>query len=367
MRFVLPLYQPPDFSVAPLASAPPARFHPAPADGVAPDDFHATTIFPEYFQLAPGQWRLAEESRMDCVVVRQSDGTLAVREFRHLCAGDLVAVGRSETGEEGIFVHAHPFAAAVETAEPFAFRTRTSRESAFSSDYDELYALLRHERESGYILWVAGPALVFDRDARRAFVQLIAAGYVHGLLAGNALAVHDTEAAIFGTALGQDLYRSHAETQGHYHHLDAINALRRAGSLAVAQTAGLLGDGVLAALLGHDIPFVLAGLIRDDGPLPAVISDACLAQDRMRRLCREATTVIGLATQLHTIAAGNLTPCFRVLDDGRIRPVYFYEVDISEFAATKLANRGSLTARAILTNVQDFVVTLERGLKRHYQ
>lgn len=364
MPFVLPRYRPPDFAAQHLAGAPLARFLPAPAAGVAPENYHATTIFPEYFQLAAGDWRLAAETRMDCVVVRQPDDSLAVREFRHLRAGEAVAVGRGEAGEDGIYVHSDPFAESVESGKPFAFRTLTSRESAFSSDYDRLYELLRHEREAGSILWVAGPALVFDHDARQAFVRLIEAGFVHGLLAGNALAVHDVEAALFGTALGQDLYQRREDPRGHYRHLDTLNLVRRAGSLSRALDVGLIGDGVIRALLQRDIPFVLAGSIRDDGPLPEVVTDSRQAQDRMRELCRRATTVVGLATQLHTIATGNLTPCFRVLANGTVRPVYFYSVDISEFAATKLANRGSLTARAILTNVQDFVVTLERGLNR---
>ncbi len=364
MSFVLPRFRPPDFAVPALAAAPLARFLSAPAPGVAPENFHATTIFPEYFQLAADDWRLAGETRMDCVVVRQPDDTLAVREFRHLRKGDAVAVGRGEGGEEGIYVHGSPFEDAEEAAEAFAFRTLASRESAFSGDYDQLYELLRHEREAGCILWVAGPALVFDHDARQSFVRLIESGFVHGLLAGNALAVHDVEAALFGTALGQNLYRRKGDPQGHYRHLDALNAVRKAGSLPRVLAAGLIGDGIIRALLRRDIPFVLAGSIRDDGPLPGVVTDSCLAQDRMRELSRPATTVIGLATQLHTIATGNLVPCFRVLAGGTIRPVYFYSVDISEFAATKLANRGTLTARAILTNVQDFVVTLERGLNR---
>jgi len=108
---------------------------------------------------------------------------------------------------------------------------------------------------------------------------------------------------------------------------------------------------------------VFAGSIRDDGPLPEVIADVYAAQDAMRALARRATTVVCLATQLHTIATGNMTPSYRVLPDGSLRPVYFYSVDMSEFAAQKLINRGSLSTRAILTNVQDFVVTLERGLR----
>jgi hypothetical protein len=209
---------------------------------------------------------------------------------------------------------------------------------------------------------VSGPAVVFDRDARDAFVWLIEKGYVHGLLAGNALAVHDVEGALFNTALGQDIYTKRTAPLGHYKHLDAINRIRDAGSIRNGIEEGIIGEGVMHALIRHNIPFVLAGSIRDDGPLPEVIADVYEAQDRMRAIIKQATTIIALATQLHAIATGNMTPSYKVMKDGKVRPVYFYSVDMSEFAVTKLANRGSLTARSILTNVQDFMVNVRRGL-----
>mgnify|MGYP000920895388 CR=1 FL=1 len=192
--------------------------------------------------------------------------------------------------------------------------------------------------------------------------RLIAAGHVDALLAGNALATHDIEGAMFGTALGQELYAKRSVHNGHYHHLDALNAVRQAGSIAAAVEAGRIPDGIMRALIKAGVPFVLAGSIRDDGPLPEVVTDSRAAQDAMRALTQRATTVIAMATQLHAIAVGNMTPSYAINPDGSLRPVYFYTVDMSEFAAEKLANRGSLTARAILTNVQDFVVTVERGL-----
>lgn len=118
------------------------------------------------------------------------------------------------------------------------------------------------------------------------------------------------------------------------------------------------------SLVTNHVPYVLAGSIRDDGPLPGVISDVYEAQEKMRAHTRQATTVIGLATQLHTIASGNMTPSYSFDKQGNVRPVYFYLVDMSEFAVNKLADRGSLIARSILTNVQDFIVTLQRGLKK---
>jgi lysine-ketoglutarate reductase/saccharopine dehydrogenase-like protein (TIGR00300 family) len=364
LAFTLPDYHPPDFAGPPLKDAPVARFTPVVEAGVAPENYHATTIFPEYFQLQPGHWVLLQESRMDGVVVRPKAGSLQVKEFRHLKVGEQVALGRGENGEEGVYVHTGAFAEPPPAPEKFAFRTQLTRETSFSFDYDELYELLSFERQNGFILWVLGPAAVFDRDSRHALVSLIRRGFVHGLLAGNALAVHDLEAARFQTALGQEIYSKRPVHLGHYHHLDAINEVRRAGSLARALETGLIREGVMHALWQAQIPYVLAGSIRDDGPLPEVVTDAMEAQDAMQALTNRATTVIAAATQLHSIAAGNLIPGYRVRPDGQVRPVYFYVVDMSEFAAEKLTNRGSLAARSILTNVQDFLVILERGLSR---
>jgi len=364
MAFTLPAYQPPDFARPPLPDAPVARFAPVLESGVAPENYHATTIFPEYYHLGKGHWVLLQNSRMDGVVVQAPEGSLLVKEFHHLQAGEQVALGRGENGEEGIYVHTEAFAQAPPVSEKFAFRTRLTRETSFSIDYDELYELLSYEKANGFILWVLGPAAVFDRDSRNALVSLIHQGYVHGLLAGNALAVHDLEGALFQTALGQEIYCKRPSPLGHYHHLDALNLVRRAGSMAKAMETGLIRNGVMHALWQQQLPYVLAGSIRDDGPLPEVITDVLWAQDAMRALTSRATTVIAVASQLHSIAAGNLIPGYRVLPAGQVRPVYFYVVDMSEFAAEKLTNRGSLAARSILTNAQDFLVILERGLSR---
>lgn len=362
MPFVLPSYNPPDFNSPPFIDAPLVALERVTQSGIAPENYHATSIYPEYFHLGKGDWRLVAESRMDCVVVLEKDGSPVVKEFRRLQVGDAVIVGRSEDGEEGIFVHATDFGAPHEASEKFAFRTHISRETSFSIDYDELYDLLNYERKNGFILWVLGPALAFDKDARQSLVHLIDEGYVHGLLAGNALAVHDIEGSIFGTALGQELYSKRHAPLGHYKHLDSINKIRSFGSMKKALEAGVISDGIMRAVILNKVPYVLAGSIRDDGPLPEVIADAYLAQDQMRVLARRATTVMALATQLHSIATGNMIPAYKVIDGSNIRPVYFYTVDMSEFAVHKLANRGSLSARSILTNAQDFVVTLERGL-----
>ena len=359
--FELKKYISPDFAALNLNNVPDAVFLPAEKDFVVPEGYHATTIFPEYFKL-DGKWTLAEESRMDCVVVREGN-TLAVKEFRNIKQGDLVCVGRTENGSDGIYVHATGFCAPEDqSGELFSFRQGRSRETAFSRDYDHLYELLRHEKEHGNILWVLGPACSFDHDSRTAFEKLVKAGYVSSVLAGNALATHDLEGAYKRTALGQDIYTQKSMPNGHYNHIDTINRVRHYGSIPAFIDGEGIDNGIIYSCVKCNVPFVLVGSIRDDGPLPEVYGDVYAGQNAMRDCVRKATTVICMATTLHSIATGNMTPSFRVMPDGTIREVYFYSVDISEFAVNKLGDRGSLSAKSIVTNVQDFVVNISKGL-----
>lgn len=360
MYFTLKPYFPPDFSSELFCKAPEARLAPAPSDGVAPEGYHSMSIFPEYFKVG-GSWLLPEDSRMDCTAVLRN-GKVEIVEPRRLKKGDPVFLGRTERGEDGIFVHANGFRENSGEDDLFAFRKNRSRETAFSRDYDEIYQLLNYEREHGKIVWVLGPAFTFDYDARNAFSKLVSGGYVNGLLAGNALATHDLEAAYLGTALGQDIYTQKSIPNGHYHHLDTINRVRADGSIAAFIEKEKIDNGIIYSCEKYGVPYVLAGSIRDDGPLPPVYGNVYEAQNAMRNALRGATTVFCMATMLHTIATGNMTPSYRVMPDGTVRQVYFYCVDISEFVVNKLSDRGSLSARGIVTNVQDFVVNLSKGL-----
>lgn len=360
MSFELLTYHHPDFSEERFAAAPDAQLCPAPCDMAAPDHFHAMSIFPEYFKIN-GEWLMAEESRMDCVA-RYQDGRIQVTEPRLLKKGDLVVVGRTEDGSEGIYVHANGFEEGGANKELFAFRQSRSRETGFSRDYKELVELLRHERDHGKIVWVAGPALCFDEGARIAFSKLVANGFVDCLMAGNALATHDLEGAWLHTALGQDISTLENMPGGHHNHLDTINKIRQYGSIPAFIEREGIDNGIIYSCVKKGVPFVLGGSIRDDGPLPEVIGNVYEAQNKMRDQIRGATTVICLATMLHSIATGNMTPSFRVLPDGTVRQVYFYCVDVAEFTVNKLCDRGSLAARGIVTNVQDFVTALSRDL-----
>ena len=242
------------------------------------------------------------------------------------------------------------------------FRQGRSRETSYARDYDTLFELMRHEREHGNIVWVMGPAFSFDHDARHAMQSLIEQGYAHGLMAGNALATHDLEGAYLHTALGQDIYTQKSQPNGHYNHLDVINEVRRSGSIPQFIKEHRIDNGIIYSCVKNNVPFVLTGSIRDDGPMPEVIGDAYQGQGAMREMVKKATTVICLATMLHTIATGNMTPSFRVMPDGQIRPVYLYTVDADEFVVNKLLDRGSLSATTIVTNVQDFISIVAKGL-----
>lgn len=362
MLFKMPEYRRPDFTVPELKNAPDAKYAIAEMDGVAPDDYHSTSMYPEYFKIN-GKWILAEETRMDSSVVLCDDGHLEVVENRNIKKGDKVILGRTEKGEDGIYMYCYGFEDETEKLEDqFVFRQGRSRETSYARDYDRLFELLKYEKEHGKIIWVMGPAFSFDADARAAMQALIENGYADVLLAGNALATHDLEGALLHTALGQDIYTQVSQPNGHYNHLDVCNKVRRSGSIPQFIEDYNLDDGIICSCVKNNIPIVLTGSIRDDGPLPEVIGDVYEGQDRMRHYVRKSTTVICLATMLHTIATGNMTPSFRVLEDGTIRPVFLYTVDADEFVVNKLLDRGSLSATTMVTNVQDFITLVAKGL-----
>ncbi len=350
-------YRPPDFSRPPLDAAPDCRFEPAPADGVLPGGFFATSNHPTYVKWRGG-WRLPTRPRMDGqVVLEPGSGTLEVRELRGVRRGELVAVALQDDGTEGVLTWSQGFHAEA-ASESFSFMgSSVSREKPV--DYTALARTFLAHRQR-HILWVVGPALVHARG-REALGWLIRQGFCHAVAGGNALAVHDIEAALYGTTLGMRADGS-AAPHGHTHHLRAINEVRRAGSMAALVREGRLTEGVMHAVLTTRTPYVLAGSIRDDGPLPEVITDALLAQEAMRALAERATLVVMVATALHSIAMGNLLPTYRLGPDGQPEEVQAVCVDQTEFAVSKLRDRGTHQALGIVTNAQDFVRLLRLEL-----
>ncbi len=352
-------YTHPDFTKPPFAGAPDATFAPLPADGVLPEGFFSTSNLPTYVRLG-GRWLMPARPRMDCVIVRRGD-VLEVSEPRRLRAGELVAMGEAEDGSGGIVVHAEGFLGGGHSANEFRFMaTEVSREKPVN--YEELAQRLEDERRAGgYLVWVAGPALVHSR-ARTDFEWFIRSGYVQAVLIGNAVAVHDIEAAIFGTTLGMSNTGQPTEG-GHGLHMRAINRVRAAGSIEAAVAQGIVRSGIMHALVTTRVPYVLAGSIRDDGPLPGVYSDTLDAQDAMREHTVKATGAVFVATALHAIAVGNMLPAFHVAR-GVPEPLMTICVDQTEFVVNKLRDRGTHQAYGVVTNAQDFMHVLRFYVER---
>ncbi len=350
----------PDFGDSRFASSPDARFAPAPADGVLPEEFFSTTNLPTFVRVG-GRWRLPNHPRMDSAIVLGDDGELWIREGRRVRRGDMVAVGRAEDGADGIYVHAGTFLS-DETSGEFQFMTSAvSREKPI--DYSLMARILIEERDrGGYPVWVAGPALVHAR-ARSDLVWFIENGFVAALLAGNAVAVHDIEAALFGTTLGMT-QTGGASEGGHGLHMRAINRIRAAGSIARAVEDGAITSGIMHACVTRNVPFVLTGSIRDDGPLPEVITDTLMAQDAMKEHTTRATMAILIATALHAIATGNMLPAYVMSPGGELRELPTICVDSSEFVVSKLKDRGTHQAFGVVTNAQDFMHIMRLYVER---
>lgn len=348
-------YTAPDFGAPPFVDAPLATFVALEEDRVLPERFFSTSNLPTYVHLESG-WLMPSRPRMDCAILRRGEAIETV-EPRKLKAGDLVAVGLAEDGTEGIFVHGEGFLKAHSPNEFRFMSTDVSRERPVN--YELLASRLVEERErGGYLLWVTGPALVHSR-ARADFEWFIRNGFVQAVLAGNAVAVHDLEAALFGTALGMTETGDH-EDAGHGLHMRAINAIHGAGSIEAAVTTGLVSSGIMHALVTEQVPYVLAGSIRDDGPLPGVLTDALEAQDAMREHTVRATGAIFVATALHAIAVGNMLPAFHTRYDGIPSSLMTICVDQTEFVVSKLKDRGTHQAYGVVTNAQDFMNVLRR-------
>ncbi len=305
---------------------------------------------------------MPREPRMDAALFLDTDDELWIREGRRVCRGDRIAVGKAEDGAEGIYVHANAIHGDAAENGEFQFMTsEVSREKPI--DYSMMARILLDERDrGGYPVWVTGPALVHSR-ARADMVWFIENGFVGALLAGNAVAVHDIEAAIFGTTLGMT-HTGVASVGGHGLHMRAINRVRKAGSIAAAVKAGDITTGIMHALVTKKVPFVLTGSIRDDGPLPEVITDSIAGQDAMKKHTTKATMAILVATALHAIATGNMLPAFVTEPDGTLRELPTICVDSSEFVVSKLKDRGTHQAFGVVTNAQDFMHILRLYTER---
>jgi lysine-ketoglutarate reductase/saccharopine dehydrogenase-like protein (TIGR00300 family) len=326
-----------------------ATTRPAPADGVFPDDFYSTTNLDTFVRLER-EWLAVDRAEMDCgLVLEERDG----RPFiRNVPVSDVRAGEAVVCGAHGVRVEMPPAVVRGEE-ENFGFMS-----SAVSSEKPQVVLVrqiadrMREVKEAGKrVLWVGGPAVVHT-GASPAMVRLVDAGYVDVLFAGNALATHDIESALFGTSLGVDLAKGSGVPHGHEHHIRAINTIRAAGSIAAAVDKGVLTGGVMHAMVKAGKPFVLVGSVRDDGPLPDVYTDVIEGQRAMRAELHDVGFAIMVATMLHSIATGNILPA----------SIPLVSVDINPATVTKLADRGSAQAMGIITDIGLFLEQLAREL-----
>ena len=312
-------------------------------DGCAPEDFYSTTNQRTAVRVA-GRWITVGRQRMDAAIVVDGDGA-ECRKLRDIRAGDRIVCGLA-----GIRVT--PEFRDRERAD-FTFMTNdVSSERRVGAIVARIAAMMREtKRAGGRIAFVAGPVLVHTGGAGY-FSRLVRAGFVDVLLAGNALAVHDIECALFGTSLGVDLEAGAPVSGGHRHHMRAINAINRAGGIEPAVRSGLLTSGVMYECVRAGVTYVLAGSVRDDGPIPETITDIVEAQDRYAAELADAGIVIVLSTMLHGIGAGNMLPAWI--------PVIC--VDINPAVVTKLADRGSSQTIGLVTDVGLFLHQLAAQL-----
>ncbi len=313
----------------------PAQFQLVTQPGVAPDDFYATTLYTTDI-LHESHWITVESPRMDATIVL-TDKHPHCKLLRDLEVGDRVLIGSQ--GIRTRIPTAH-------TATDFGFMASgVSSERRVELAIDQIASELRSIRDrGGKTVVVAGP-VVIHTGGGAALAKLIRDGYVQALLGGNAIAVHDIEQSLLGTALGIDLTHGNAVQGGHRHHLKVINLIRRYGSIANAIEAGIVTSGIMYDCIRNSIPFALAGSIRDDGPLPDTQMDLIQAQADYAKLLEGADLVLMLSSMLHSIGVGNMTPA----------SVKRICIDINPAVVTKLSDRGSLDSIGIVTDVGLFL------------
>ncbi len=323
-----------------------------PQAGVAPDDFYVSTIYPTEVLIA-GQWVKVQGQRMDgaIAVTTSHEGSIArCKLLRDLQVGESVVVG-----SEGIRTKRNTTTLKKSSAEEFSFMgAGVSSERRVELVVEQIAWDLRRIRDQGGKAVVTAGPVVIHTGGSEHLNKLIREGYVHALLGGNAIAVHDIEQSLMGTSLGVDMQRGVSVHGGHRHHLKAINTIRRCGSIAKAVEQGVLRSGVMYECVKHNVPFSLAGSIRDDGPLPDTKMDLIEAQADYARLIEGADLILMLSSMLHSIGVGNMTPA----------GVKMVCVDINPAVVTKLSDRGSIESIGVVTDVGLFLSLLVQQLNK---
>ncbi len=339
-------------AVAPSEDVANAVTEPCELDGVAPDDFYVSNIYPTEVRLND-QWIRVQKQRMDGAIVisEGSDGvTACCKLIRDITKGDRVVVGI-----DGIRTVRKKADREPKAKEEFSFMgAGVSSERRVELVVEQIAWELRQIRDrGGKVVVTAGPVVIHTGGAKH-LSALVREGYIHGLLGGNAIAVHDIEQSLMGTSLGVDMQKGIPVRGGHRHHLKVINTVRRCGSIAQAVEQGVIKEGVMYECVKHNVPFVLAGSIRDDGPLPDTQMDLIKAQAEYAQLLEGTDMILMLSTMLHSIGVGNMTPA----------GVKMVCVDINPAVVTKLSDRGSIESVGIVTDVGLFLSLLVNQLNQ---
>jgi len=325
-----------------------AHLEPAPADQVVPKGFYSTTNHPTDIRV-DGEWLPVENIEMDCAVIveRDGDGPRAHTEVLNAIEeGDTVV-----TGEAGIRVRPPERPRGRDGAFGFMQGGVSSERPSETTISNIAEAIAETKAKGGKVLAVCGPALIHS-GAREDFARLVREGYVDMLSAGNGFAVHDLERDLYGTSLGMDTESLDHPRKGHKHHIYTISEVIRAGGIEAAIEEGLVDSGVMYECVQNDASYVIAGSIRDDGPLPETITDAIEAQNAIREQAHEADLVLMLSTLLHSVAMGNCLP-------STTKTVC---VDINPATVTQLLDRGSAQAVGMVTDIGTFVPMLAEHL-----
>ncbi|MBD2145763.1 TIGR00300 family protein [Sphaerospermopsis sp. FACHB-1194] len=329
-----------------------AKLEPVLQAGVAPDDFYVSTIYPTEVRVN-GKWLKVENQRMDGAIAISStaNGLVArCKILRDLEIGEQVVVD-----VQGIRTIRKTESREQRNAQEFSFMSSgVSSERRVELVVEQVAWELRKIRDAGgKVVVTAGPVVIHTGGGEH-LSRLIREGYVQGLLGGNAIAVHDIEQNMMGTSLGVDMKRGVAVRGGHRHHLKVINAIRRFGSITKAVDAGVITSGVMYECVKNDVPFVLAGSIRDDGPLPDTQMNLILAQQEYAQIIQGAEMILMLSSMLHSIGVGNMTPA----------GVKMVCVDINPAVVTKLSDRGSIESVGVVTDVGLFLSLLIQQLDK---
>lgn len=319
---------------------------PAEADRVVPKGFYTTSNHPTQVK-CHGEWIPVKAIEMDFLIVIDPSGKEAIaKPLGKIKKGDQVVVG-----EQGVSV-SYPERPREQSTFEFMHGTVSSERPSETLIAKIAKEILDVRRKGGKIAVVGGPAIIHTGGGK-ALATMIHNGYIDVLFAGNALATHDIEYNLYGTSLGMDISTGNPVMGGHKHHLYAISEIMRAGSIKDAVDKGVIKGGIMYECVKRNVPFVLAGSIRDDGPLPDVIQDVMVAQDAMRKHIEGCSMVLMIATLLHSIAVGNCLP-------SNVKTVC---VDINPAHLTKLMDRGTTQAIGVVTDAGTFLPLLAKQLE----